>query len=167
LRRLAADIINIHGGGAYGDKQTARRFWSGTLTYSDTAPTVDAGKRLRPTPQDLLPICRASGILWCTTCITIAAYPTTCQRVGDGRGSGDLGSRAAVSCFEPVTVGTDRSCIGITPISTRDVPDCWRSLALTVEVEAKAKELAVIAARCCTVKTRTAWSCKTLMVATM
>ena len=62
---IGADVVNVHGGGAYGDKQKAlARFARNLDRLSDEARnrlTVENDDRTY-TPADLLPLCRAEGI---------------------------------------------------------------------------------------------------------
>ena len=149
---LGADVINIHGGGAYGDKQSALALLERNL---DLLPdpvrrrlTLENDDKVY-TPEDLLPICRRTGVPM--------VYDVHHHRCLPDGLSVDEATDAACATWdrEPLLhissplAGWD----GPQPhrhhdyIDVRDVPDCWRSSALTVEVEAKAKELAVLKLR--------------------
>lgn len=146
---VGADVINIHGGGAFGDK---------TKALADFARNVDrlsrrARKRLTLenddktyTPADLLPLCRATGIP-----LVYDVHHHRCLR--DGLTIEDATARALATWNrEPIFHLSSplNGWSGPTPerhhdfISPADFPTCWRPLNLTVEVEAKAKETAVL-----------------------
>lgn len=145
---IGADVINIHAGGSYGDKSSA---------LDRVAKAID---RLRKgirerltlenddrvyTPEDLLPFCRKYGIPF--------VYDVHHHRcLPDGMKIEDV-TRIAVKTWdrEPVfhissprdgwnsgTPGPHSDYINI-----KDFPECWRKLNITIEVEAKAKEMAV------------------------
>lgn len=149
---LGADVINIHGGGAYGDKQTALALLERNL---DVLPdsvrrrlTLENDDKVY-TPQDLLPICRRSG--------TPLVYDVHHHRCLPDDSTVSEATNSARSTWDREPLFHVSSPLagwnGPQPhrhhdyIDVRDVPDCWRSLALTVEVEAKAKELAVLKLR--------------------
>ena len=62
---VAADVVNIHGGGAYGDKQKALADFARNLKRLSrpvrSRLTVENDDRTY-TPTDLLPVCLAEGI---------------------------------------------------------------------------------------------------------
>lgn len=62
---VGADVVNIHGGGAYGDKSEALDCFAESLSrLSDRARsrlTVE-NDDVTYTPSDLLPLCRSEGI---------------------------------------------------------------------------------------------------------
>lgn len=147
---VGADVINLHGGGAYGDKEPALLRVSRRL------------KRLRPavrkrltlenddkiyTPRDLLPFCRAEGVPF--------VYDVHHHRcLADGLDVAEV-TEAALQTWdrEPVFhVSSPRDgWEGRTPrfhndfLDPEDFPALWLTMErdLTVEVEAKAKEVAV------------------------
>lgn len=151
---VGADLINIHGGGAYGNKKVALARVASNLSYLSTAVrsrlTLENDGRVY-TPDDLLPLCYREGIPF--------VYDVHHHRVlADGRTVDDV-TRAAVATWkrEPLFhISSPRNgWNGAHPqrhhdyINPQDFPDTWKQLAgerdLTVEVEAKAKELAVLA----------------------
>lgn len=145
---IEADVINIHGGGAYGDKPKA---------LSDFARNLDRlsnGARQRLTvenddkifaPFDLLPICKATGLPF--------VYDVHHHRCFSDSLSIEEATDHALATWnrEPLfhisspLEGWD----GRKPerhhdfIDVNDFPHCWRQKRITVEVEAKAKEVAV------------------------
>jgi UV DNA damage endonuclease len=147
---VGADVINIHGGGAYGDKSEA------LLRLRRRLERLRPGVRKRLTlenddkiysPKDLLPLCRAEKLPF--------VYDVHHHRcLADGLDEADA-TRAALQTWnrEPVLhVSSPRDgWAGRNPrfhhdfIDPGDVPDLWLTLDrdITMEVEAKAKEVAV------------------------
>lgn len=145
---IGADVINIHGGGVYGDRASALERVARNLE------TLAPGIRQRLTlendersyaPADLLPLCTAAGVP-----LAYDVHHHRCKP--DGLTVDEATERAAATWDrEPVfhisspLEGWD----GPKPsrhhdfIDPADFPDCWQDLEVTVEVEAKAKELAV------------------------
>lgn len=144
-----ADTMNIHGGGAYGDKRAALE------TFRRNLPRLSARARSRLTlenddktftPSDLLGLCRAEGIP-----LVYDAHHHRCCKDG---WSLEAATAAALETWgdrEPlfhISSPLD-GWRGPRPerhheyIDPRDFPAGWLKLRLTVEVEAKAKELAV------------------------
>lgn len=144
----AADVINIHAGGAYGDKPAALRALARQL---EQLPD-DVRSRLTLenddttfTPVDLLPLCRSLSIP-----LVYDVHHHRC--LSDGLSVQDA-TEAALTTWRREPLFHISSPLagwnGARPqrhhdyIDPADFPDCWRSLQLTIEVEAKAKELAV------------------------
>ncbi len=143
-----ADTVNIHGGGAYGDKVAALdRFARALGLLSPEARsrlTVENDDTVF-TPGDLLPVCRAEGVP-----LVYDAHHHRCLPDGLTIEAATVAARATWN-REPLfhlsspLEGWD----GPQPerhhdyIDPRDFPEAWRGWALTVELEAKAKELAV------------------------
>ncbi len=144
-----ADLVNIHGGGGYGDKPAALdRFATNLSLLSDRVRsrlTVENDDTTH-TAADLLPLCRSEGIP--------LVYDVHHHRCNKDDLSVDEATQQAIATWnrEPLfhisspLNGWDHAkpkphhdYIDIT-----DFPDGWRDLSLTVEVEAKAKELAVL-----------------------
>ncbi|UUO08662.1 UV DNA damage repair endonuclease UvsE [Blastopirellula sp. J2-11] len=146
---VRADVVNIHGGGAYGDKPAAlSRFAKSLSRLSQRARsrlTVE-NDDVTYTPADLLPLCQSTGIP-----LVYDVHHHRCNR-------DDLSIEAAT---EQAIETWDREPLfhlssplegwkGPKPgrhhdfINIVDFPDCWRERTLTVEVEAKAKEVAVL-----------------------
>ena len=150
---VGADVINIHGGGAYGDKAAALGRVATHLGY------LSAGARRRLTmenddrvytPADLLPLCRRENVPF--------VYDVHHHRVlPDGQSVPDV-TRQALATWdrEPLFhVSSPRDGWGgAAPqrhhdyVNPADFPACWLEVAqardLTVDVEAKGKELAVL-----------------------
>lgn len=145
---IGADVINIHGGGAYGDKKAA------------LARVAKALKKLKPavrsrlafenddrvyTPADLLPFCRDNGVPF--------VYDVHHHRCLPDGLSAEKATALALRTWdrEPLLhLSSPREgWAGPDPrlhhdyIDLKDFPACWRGLGVTIEVEAKAKELAI------------------------
>jgi UV DNA damage endonuclease len=142
-------VVNIHGGGAYGDKPRALSIFVKNLgLLSERARrllTVENDDKTY-TPADLLPLCRAEGIP--------LVYDVHHHRCHPDGLSVEEATEAAVATWnrEPLfhISSPIQGWAGPTPerhhdfIDPADFPDCWRGRPITVEVEAKAKELAVL-----------------------
>jgi len=146
---VGADVVNIHGGGAYGDKPAALAKFARSLSRLSTRArsrlTVE-NDDVTFTPYDLLPLCRSESIP--------LVYDVHHHRCNSDNLSVEEATQMAIETWnrEPMfhlsspLEGWD----GPNPrrhhdyINIVDFPDCWRSLGLTVEVEAKAKEVAVL-----------------------
>lgn len=145
---VQADTVNIHGGGGYGDKPAAlERFRRNLGLLSPRARsrlTVENDDKTF-TPADLLPLCRAEGVplvydVHHHRCLpdhlTVAEATAAASATWDREPLFHLSSPLAGWAGPKPERHHDT-------IDPRDFPPEWRGLALTVEVEAKAKELAV------------------------
>jgi len=146
---VGADVINIHGGGAYGDKPKALADFARNLDRLSsrvrTRLTVENDDKTY-TPSDLLPLCKATGIP--------LVYDVHHHRCNPDGLSVEQATKKALATWdrEPMfhlsspIEGWDRP----NPerhhdfIDVKDFPECWRRKNITVEVEAKAKEVAVV-----------------------
>lgn len=145
---VGADVINIHAGGAYGDKPTALDAWRRgfdrlsegvrrrlTLENDDTTYT----------PADLLPLCRQTGVP--------LVYDVHHHRCLRDELSLDEATHAAATTWnrEPLLhlSSPAEGWSGPRPerhhdfIDPADFPALWRTLTATIEIEAKAKEVAI------------------------
>ena len=146
---IGADTLIVHGGGAFGDKPAAlEAFCRGVDRLSPAARSrlaVENDDRVY-TPTDLLPVCRSTGLP-----LVYDVHHHRC--LGDGL-SVEEATALAVATWDREPLFHLSSPIegwdGPKPsrhhdfIDVGDFPDCWRGMALTVEVEAKAKEAAVL-----------------------
>ncbi len=144
--------INLHAGGVYGDKRSALQRWRNAIAGLPSAVvqrlTLENDDRCY-TPADLLPVCRELQIP--------LVYDVHHHRVNPDHLSIEEATRAAARTWasrhatphfhlsspaipwqEP---GDHRS--HAETIDPADFPAGWRHLDLTVDVEAKAKELAI------------------------
>ena len=146
---VGADVINIHAGGVYGDKPAALTRLRKNLNR--LSPRVRKRLTLENddrcySPADLLPICREEGIPLC--------YDVHHHRcLGDAL-SIETATAQALATWDREPLFHISSPLGgwraknprlhADYIRLADFPESWRSLVLTVEVEAKAKEPAVL-----------------------
>jgi UV DNA damage endonuclease len=146
---VGADVVNVHGGGAYGDKQKALADFARNLTRLSrrvrTRLTVENDDKSY-TPSDLLPLCRAEGIP--------LVYDVHHHRCNRDQLSEKEATEQAIATWKREPMFHISSPIegwhGPKPerhhdfIDVKDFPRYWRDHDLTVEVEAKAKEVAVL-----------------------
>lgn len=145
---LGADVINVHGGGGYGDKTRALQRLCRRIGQLPRAVrkrlTLENDDRVYR-PADLLPVCRATGVP-----LVYDVHHHRC--LPDGRGV-EQTTELALQTWDREPLFHVSSPLagwrGAQPrrhhayIRARDFPACWLGLAVTVEVEAKAKELAL------------------------
>ena len=145
---IGADVINIHGGGAYGDKPKALADFASNLDRLSSRVrsrlTVENDDKTY-TPNDLLPICKATGIP--------LVYDVHHHRCNPDGLSIEQATKKALATWDREPMFHISSPIegwdGPKPqrhhdfIEVKDFPECWRRKKITVEVEAKAKEVAV------------------------
>ena len=141
-RWIGADVVNIHGGGAYGDKQTAlRTFAKNFARLSKEARrlvTLENDDRVF-TPADLLPFCREHGIPF--------VYDVHHHRCTPDGMTEEEATRQALTTWNREPLFHISSPLegwsGPKPyrhhdyINVRDFPKFWLGLDVTVEVEAK------------------------------
>ena len=144
-----ADTINIHGGGGYGDKPVAlerfRRNLSRLSTRARKRLTVENDDKTF-TPADLLPLCRSEGVP-----LVYDAHHHRCLPDGLTVAEATVAARETWP-HEPLfhLSSPMEGWSGPKPerhhdyIDLHDFPEAWIGWTLTVEVEAKAKELAVL-----------------------
>jgi len=148
---VGVDVINVHGGGGYGDKKSAlARFIEAFTQLSPAAQsrlTIENDDRTY-TPAELLPVCRKLKIP--------LVYDVHHHRCLPDNLSLEKASDAALQTWNREPMFHLSSPIegwgGKQPhrhhdyIDPADFPEYWRSLTVdfTIEVEAKAKELAVL-----------------------
>jgi len=144
-----ADTVNIHGGGAYGDKAGAlarfRRNLDRLSRRARSRLTVENDDKTY-TPQDLLPLCRDTSLP-----LVYDAHHHRCLPDSLSIEQATEAARATWGGREPLFPLSSplEGWSGPKPerhhdyIDPLDFPPAWRGWPLTVEVEAKAKELAV------------------------
>jgi UV DNA damage endonuclease len=147
------DVINIHGGGAYGNKPEAlKRLRRNVEVLDDRLRrrlTLENDDRVY-SPGDLLPVCRDMGLP--------LVYDVHHHRCLEDGCSEQKTTDLALSTWnrEPLFHLSSplNSWDGPHPrkhhdfIDLHDFPVFWRDLDITVEVEAKAKEVAVLQLKC-------------------
>lgn len=146
---VGADTVNVHGGGAYGDKGKAlaalRRSIDRLPERVRTRLTLENDDKVY-TPADLLPVCADTGVGF--------VYDVHHHRcLPDGLDVADVTERACRTWrVEPLFHisspldgwGAPKPARHHDYIDAADFPREWIGWPLTVEVEAKAKELAVL-----------------------
>ena len=146
---IGADVVNIHGGGAFGDKSKALAEFARNLDRLSprvrSRLTVENDDKIF-TPNDLLPICKATGIP--------LIYDVHHHRCQPDELSIDQATSQALATWDREPMFHISSPLegwsGPRPerhhdfIDITDFPVCWNELDMTVEVEAKAKEPAVL-----------------------
>ncbi|MBL9135425.1 MAG: UV DNA damage repair endonuclease UvsE [Verrucomicrobiales bacterium] len=149
---VGADTLNIHGGGAYGDKLSALKALRrniGTLPASIRSRLTLENDDKVFTPSDLLPVCTDTGVP--------LVYDVHHHRCLPDTLSIDQATDRAIATWNREPLFHISSPLegwhGPKPerhhdyIDPRDFPSAWRNPGITVEVEAKAKELAVLRLR--------------------
>lgn len=143
-----ADVINIHAGGAYGDKAAALKRLAAVVR--DLPEGVSSRLTLENddvtyTVRDLLPACGELGLP-----LVYDVHHHRCNPDG-------LGEAEATDLAGATWKGREQYCHISSPrvgwqgnpkphadyVDPADFPACWQGRAMTVDVEAKAKELAV------------------------
>ncbi len=145
---VGADVITIHAGGGYGDKTAALQRLAkvlGTLRNDVRKRLVFENDDRIYTPQDLLVFCTENGVPF--------VYDVHHHRCLKDGLSVEHVTEAALKTWnrEPLfhvsspKFGWDSSKPNPHHdfIDIHDFPECWRGLSVTVEVEAKAKEVAI------------------------
>lgn len=145
---VGADVINIHGGGAYGDKSAALRRLRNNIERLPrlvrSRLTLENDDRVY-TPEDLLPVCADTGVP-----LVYDVHHHRC--LPDGLTVAEATKQARKTwTSEPLFhVSSPREGWGGPRperhhdyIHAADVPREWLGWSLTIDVEAKAKELAV------------------------
>lgn len=149
---IGADVINIHGGGAYGDKHKALDDFARGLDRLSAKVrsrlTVENDDKIF-TPSELLPVCQASGIP--------LVYDVHHHRCHPDELSIEQATVMAIATWkrEPMFHISSPLDGWQNPkperhhdyIDLNDFPNSWRNLTATIEVEAKAKEVAVFKLR--------------------
>ncbi|MFZ5980158.1 MAG: UV DNA damage repair endonuclease UvsE [Candidatus Zixiibacteriota bacterium] len=145
---VGADVINIHGGGAYGVKRVALSFLEMNLNKLSERVrrrlTLENDDKIY-TPDDLLPLCRKNGLP--------LVYDIHHHRCNPDRLSGEEATQQALKTWNREPLFHISSPLegwrGGKParhhdyINIKDFPTFWFGFDLTVEVEAKAKEKAI------------------------
>jgi len=150
--KVGADVINIHGGGVYGDKMTALERFCQVFTYLQEAVrtrlTLENDDQSY-TVRDLLPVCTRLSIP--------LVYDVHHHRCNPDGLSIEEATQLAAETWQ--LTGRQQYCHLSSPragwnagdpkphadyIDFADMPTCWLGRTMTVDIEAKAKELAVV-----------------------
>ena len=145
---VGADVINIHAGGAYGDKSANLTRLAGVIQSLPASIasrlTLENDDRTY-SPADLLPVCRKVGIPLVYDVHHHRCLPDTLSIEAATHEALETWNREPLfhvsSPLHRSSETVDRRHADT--IDVRDFPKTWRALDITVEVEAKAKELAV------------------------
>lgn len=152
-QQTGADVINIHGGGAYGDKDSALERLETNLSALPqnllALLTLENDDRTY-TPSDLLPVCKKLNIP--------LVYDVHHHRCNPDGLSVEQATRMVLETWDrkPLFhISSPRDgWAGKNPrphhdlIQHSDWPTCWNTLDVTIEVEAKLKEVAVAQLSC-------------------
>lgn len=149
---VGADVINIHAGGVYGDKEAAlQRFGNVYDRLPDAIRTrlTLENDDISYTPDDLLPLCAEHGIPLVYDVHHHRCNPDTLTIEEVTERAGETWSACGREQY--CHISSPREGWGSnTPrphadyINPADIPGCWLGRKMTVDVEAKAKELAVV-----------------------
>lgn len=146
---IGADVLNIHVGGGYGDKAAAMR------RFADVVERLDPRVRSRLTVEnddttytvaDLLPLCKELGVP--------LVYDVHHHRCNADDLSVEEATERAMRTWNRRPLfhlssprggwRASRPSLHHDYINPKDFPRCWMKLDVTIEVEAKAKELAIL-----------------------
>lgn len=149
---VGAEVINIHAGGVYGDKgaalQRLEAVYDGLSAPVRKRLTLE-NDDISYTPADLLPLCERRGIP--------LVYDVHHHRCNPDQMTIEEATERAAATWH--AAGREQYCHISSPktgwgggnprphadyIDPGDVPDCWLGRRMTVDVEAKARECAVI-----------------------
>lgn len=149
---IGADVLTIHGGGAYGDKQAALerlRVVTRSLPGAVRARIALENDDRVYSPSELLPFCETERIPF--------VYDVHHHRcLPDGLSVAEATRRALATWSREPLFHVSSPAAGwraVDPrvhaefINLQDFPREWRDLPITVEVEARAKETAVLRLR--------------------
>lgn len=145
---VGADVINIHGGGGYGDKKAAlNRLMREVASLPASVQrrlTLENDDRVY-TPEDLLPVCRSLGIPFVYDVHHHRCLPDTLSLQ-------EATTQAMLTWDrEPLfhLSSPKDGWVASNPrphhdmINPEDFPRFWQDLQVTVDIEAKAKEVAI------------------------
>ena len=146
---INADIINIHAGGAYGNKNEALKR---CMKRIERLPynirkllTLENDDKIY-TPADLLPLCRKMNL----PLVYDVHHHRCLEEKPDIENTTEMvlktWNREAVFHISSPKYGweNNKKRLHSDYIAIADFPSCWRNMDITVEVEAKYKELAVL-----------------------
>jgi UV DNA damage endonuclease len=144
-----ADVINIHAGGAYGDKNKALQRLAETIRKLPqqvrSRLTLENDDRIY-SPQDVLPVCKKLKIPMVYDVHHHRCLPDGHRVEDTTQWALETWNREPLfhisSPLKPWGEGNPRNHHDY--INPEDFPESWLDLDITIDVEAKAKELAVL-----------------------
>lgn len=150
---IGADVLNIHGGGAYGDKKAALARLEKTVKklpkHIRSKLTFENDDRTY-TPSGLLPICRATGVPLVYDVHHHRCLPDELNIEEATTAAAETWNREPLFHISSPREGWKKG-VDWKPhhdfIKPADFPEAWKSVNVTVDVEAKAKEVAVLRLR--------------------
>jgi UV DNA damage endonuclease len=145
---IGADVINVHAGGVYDSAEAAlERFARNLERLSDAARerlTIENDDKLYAV-EPLLPLCQREGVP-----LVYDVHHHRCRRDGLTAGEATEQARSTWNREPLFHISSPKEGWGGPGchrhhdyVAAGDFPDCWLGWPLTVEVEAKAKELAI------------------------
>ena len=149
---IGADVINLHAGGVYGDKELALQRFAAVL--SDLSPAVRRRLSVENddssyTVRDLLPLCSRTSLplvydVHHHRCNpdSLTIIEATELAAATWQGSGREPYCHLSSPRTGWQTGNPRPHADY--IDLADLPECWQGRIMTIDIEAKAKELAVV-----------------------
>lgn len=146
---VGADVINIHAGGAYGDKPAAlsrvRKNIKSLSKRVRSRLTLENDDRTYG-PADLLPLCQNLGVPFVYDIHHHRCLPDGMTEKQATRLALKTWNREPLFHISSPREGwhSQNPAFHHDYVNVKDFPRFWRGLDITVEVEAKAKELAVL-----------------------
>ena len=149
---LGAEVINLHAGGVYGDKLLALQRFAAVLT--DLSPAVRSRLSVENddssyTVRDLLPLCSRHSLPLVYDVHHHRCNPdglTITEATDLAAATWEKGGREPYCHLSSPRAGWQEG--NPRPhadyIDLADLPDCWQGRRMTVDIEAKARELAVL-----------------------
>ncbi len=145
---IGADVITIHGGGSYGDKPAALDRWRQNFARLSKAVrtriALENDDRVY-TPTDLLPVCQAAKIPLVYDVHHHRCNPDDLHEEEATQQARATWNREPLFHISSPLGGWSAANVRKHDdfIALRDFPPNWSALNITVEVEAKAKEVAI------------------------
>lgn len=148
---LGADVINLHCGGVYGDKKKTLKRLAGVI--AELPPKIASRLTLENddrsyTPEDVIPLCREVGIPFVYDvhhhrCLENDISARTVSAITD-RALATWDREPLFHVSSPLNGWSGKNpCYHHDYIDYADLPETWKNLNCTIEIEAKAKELAI------------------------
>ena len=152
---VGAEVINLHGGGSYGNKEEAlQRLENNLARLSERVRSrlTLENDDLSFTPVDLLPLCRRLTIPFVYDVHHHRCLPDILSEEEATRQCLDLWQSRGREPYFHLSSPKNGWGSGLPRphadyISPADFPRCWLGITATIDIEAKAKELAVLRLR--------------------